>query len=348
MRNIIHVPAITLIIAKADPHQYGSGSRHLTNKKVQQLTQRGPRSKSNIKAKGSQSPSLHPDAGKNWNVLTRHQQEMYIKQHPKTKKRITTHQSRKISKIVNKKKHLAAKPRNNKALIARSHRTLNSRQFARAITAKIANKIPKDAAAATAVEQTDNITQQIGTPKESPLKTTGEATQALFGHLAEHSDNEIIKHVNKHLSDDEKQLLEQAMQHAKDHPDDTAVPHKFRTVLTRTLIFALTVGVGAALLGPAGVLLAVDGIDTLKNKSGENLSKFAWRAFSGKDLKGDDVDKDTDKHEDAVTAIIKHLKIELANSEDEQQQEYYKSLIDNLDDRMDTYNRYLKPEKQEK
>lgn len=351
---MIKIPVI-ILMARDTGHLHGNNSRKLTTKTVSKLGKRPIKElKTTIKAKRSPSPSLHPAAGKIWNTLTRHQQEIYIKQHPKTKRKITALRNRKITKAPIKGKSIkhpatvnstkTKKKIDKKKLLKRAHKTLNPRQFNRAVAAELNNKTSADPIAAQAQEQADKIAEQAGKPEESTVKNSKEAVHAVFSHLKNESDNKIINHVNKHLKPEEKKLLNEAMQYAKAHPDkNESPPSKFHTILTRVLITALTVGIGGALMGPAGVMLAVEGLNTLKNKSGEPLYKFAYHAFAGKNLT--DQEKDTDTQEDAVLAIIKHLKQQLAETNDDEQKEHYKTLIDNLDDKLDTYQKYEKPEK---
>lgn len=341
--EIIEIPVI--ILARDSGHQIG---RKLTRKRATQITDnpRGKRQKSTIHARKS-APKHGVNSSSYWNSLTRRQQELYIKQHPKTKRKVTKKLAARPTKRAvagkggNKSKRTAQQ---NARLIARSKRTVNPRQFAKAVAARSAGRKSKSAAVNNALDQANTLAQNPPTnaTPNNPANPA-EAMAATFGHLADVSSNQIIQHVNKSLSDKDKATLGQALQHAQDHPNDE-VPQRFRRALGRTLLFALTVGVGGALLGPAGILLATDHLNSIGNKSNDNLAKFAYKALSGKKLNSQNDDKAAgDDQEQAVAMIIKHLKEQLALTQDEQLKTHYKSLIDQLDDGTEHYNKYLKP-----
>jgi hypothetical protein len=311
-----------------------------------------------------------------WAGLSPQEQKIYIKSHPKTRLKLSKKSSSKHkAKVINPPTPVGDKPAPTPDsgaapaapapektklslhdILRRAKKTISAHDFARMFSNS--GKLQQSAADAspeikTTLTQSGKI-QQKAQGKAKPLpepKTAQQATQQLFGHLATTSDNKIIRHVSKHLSPHDKELLGQAMQEAEKHPDRTNPPRSFRKSLGRVLTFALTAGVGGALLGPAGVLLAIDGFNQFKNKTGETLPKFAWRALTGKSLKAEDVQreeserdegKDMDATERPIAKIIKGLKLQLAQTEDDKQREPMKNLIEELGDRLDQYQTYEK------
>ena len=386
VRQIKAVTEIPVVIARGDPAKFGlkKHAKELGIKAKPKLLK--PKTSIPRKPVLTKSPPKKTKPGKLkwWNSLSQQEQRIYIKTHPKTTLKIS--KKARVKKAVESTKGglppadsehavkdtappVAQQPTGEKPklslhdIAAKIKKTVSSHDFANLFSNSGKLKAPLPDAPVNIRDTVDKSTkiQQKTADKGKPLpepKDSEQATQQLFGHLTEESDNKIIQHVSKHLSTDDKNLLGQAMQFAAKNPEAKNPPHQFRKALKRTIIFALTAGVGMALLGPAGLLLVADGFNQFKNKTGQSLPGFAWRALRGKSLDEEGIQKEQDAEEERkhpefdkteapIVQIIKNLKKQLKDIEDDKQRNPIKNLIEELGDRLDEYSDLEKDDDEE-
>lgn len=241
-----------------------------------------------------------------WNGLSQKDQAIYIKQHPKTALKPTRKLSR--PRLAQNQRLAGGKPKSSN-----KHATVQ----------------PAGTAPATP-------------PKKPAHNFTNHHRflHKLFGHAhrifsSDHRTSKLIDNVERGLSKHDHELLDQAKEFAKKHPEIDKPPHHFRKALLHVMAYTLLASAGAAIAGPAGVLLVTHTLNEWKNHGG-GLDKFAWNALRGRKLDGDE-DDEPDKHERPVNILIKSLRLQLQQSKNEADKERIHSLIDELEEQVEQY-----------
>jgi len=423
--RIIHADVRELETTAREPSQHGARkpARKVSPERVAQnkrIAERAPRRPLSPHLQAHKSPrkteQVKPGNKKWWHTLTREEQQLYVKEHPKTKFKVTekTDTGRQRPRIVNPAHNKSPIDLSNptspddgaepaapgkrlslRELVERASKTLSPRDFAwmfsgnksryKNIQQEMAqipvkpNKGDKDykeklaqynkaveQEKARAAERQADVPQHIKSTAQQAAKLAAAgplpeaqggkaAVKQLFGHLVGQSDNKIIRSVEKKLSARQRHLLGAALQHAQENPHEENPPERYRPSLKRVLITALLYGAGVALLGPAGVFLVTENLDKFANKTGMDLDKFAWHALvKGRPLdepaEKDDEKTTTDPQHAAIERIIKYLKQQLRDAENDKDARATETLIDTLSKRLDYYEDLLadKPRQRER
>jgi hypothetical protein len=145
-------------------------------------------------------------------------------------------------------------------------------------------------------------------------------------------DNKIISHTYQFLNKDQLEALDQvandALRHNMEERRKVNLPESRKRLLTIIGVTTLTAA-GIAFGGPVVGLHMFNESTAVAGKEGQ-FHTLIWNTLRGKRADGSD-DPDFDPHEDAVEKIVKGLKRQLADIDDESQRENLEDIIDKLD-----------------